>query len=227
MAAHVKKVLADPGKYHPAYDAKAGYEIAGFAWFQGWNDMVDGGTYPNRYKPGGYDKYTEVLAHFIRDVRKEFKVPGMPFVIGVMGVGGPTKDYESPRYKGVHQNYRDAMAAPASMDEFKGTVKAVLTERFYPMDVAKAEGKQGKIRRQADSEYKAKQKAGEKAPPGGWGRWKRARTEELMKTGFSAEDKRLLEIGKSNAGFHYLGSAKCYSLSGQAFAEAIMEMQGK
>ncbi|MDX1565139.1 MAG: sialate O-acetylesterase, partial [Phycisphaeraceae bacterium] len=87
MVEHVKKVLADPGRYHPAYDPKAGYEIGGFVWFQGWNDMVSGGTYPNRYKPGGYDRYTEVLAHFIKDVRKDFKAPNMPFVIGVLGVG--------------------------------------------------------------------------------------------------------------------------------------------
>ncbi|MHC4252830.1 MAG: hypothetical protein ACYS9X_27240 [Planctomycetota bacterium] len=221
----MKKVLADPGKYHPAYDAKAGYEIAGFVWFQGWNDMVDGGTYPNRYKPGGYDKYSEVLAHFIRDVRKEFKAPKMPFVIGVAGVGGPTKDYESPRYKGVHQYFRDAMAAPASMPEFEGNVKAILTERFWPVDVAKAEAGQGKIKRKVDAEYKAKKAKGE-TPPGGWGKWRRARMDELMKTDFSEEDRRVLEIGKSNAGFHYLGSAKCYSLSGEAFAEAIMEMHG-
>ena len=44
-----------------------------------------------------------------------------------------------------------------------------------------------------------------------------------MKTDFTEEDRRLLEIGKSNAGFHYLGSAKCYSMSGEAFANAILE----
>ncbi len=226
MAEFVKKVLADPGKYHPAYNAAAGYEIAGFVWFQGWNDMVDGGTYPDRYKPGGYDKYTEVLSHFIRDVRKEFKAPNMPFVIGVMGVGGPTKDYDSPRYQGVHQYFRDAMAAPAARPEFEGNVKAVLTERFWPKDVEKAEAKQGRIKRKVEEEYKEKQKTGE-TPAGGWGKWKQARTEELMKAEFTAEDARLLEIGKSNAGFHYLGSAKCYSLSGEAFAEAILGMQAK
>jgi len=223
MVEHVKKVLADPGAYHPAYDPEAGYEVAGFVWFQGWNDMVDGGTYPNRYKPGGYEKYTEVLAHFIRDVRKEFNAPNMPFVIGVLGVGGPTKDYESPRYKGVHQYFRDAMAAPASMPEFDGNVAAVLTERFWPTDVAKAEAKQGKIKRKVDAEYKAGQKKGE-TPPGGWGKWRRSRTEELMKTEFSAEDKRLLDIGKSNAGYHYLGSGTFMAQAGKAFAEAIDEL---
>lgn len=50
MIEHVKKVLADPGRIVPKYNPKAGYEIAGFVWFQGWNDMVDGHTYPNRHK---------------------------------------------------------------------------------------------------------------------------------------------------------------------------------
>ena len=44
MLEHVRSVLADPGKYCPAYDPKNGYEIAGFAWFQGFNDLV--GDYP-------------------------------------------------------------------------------------------------------------------------------------------------------------------------------------
>lgn len=33
---HVNEVLADPGKYHPAYNKADGYEIAGFVWFQGF-----------------------------------------------------------------------------------------------------------------------------------------------------------------------------------------------
>lgn len=189
MTDHVKKVLSNLGKYHPAYSKSAGYEIAGFAWFQGWNDMVNGGVYPNRYKPGGYDAYTENMAHFIRDVRKDFNAPKMPFAIGVLGVGGPTKDYEKDRYKGVHQYFRDAMAAPASMPEFKGNVKAILTEKFWPADVEAAEKK------------------------------KRAKKE------LSAEEKELLETGRSNQGFHYLGNIKCYSQIGEALAKAIIEMR--
>ena len=38
MMAHVKKVLADPKRVCPAYDQKQGVEVAGFVWFQGWND---------------------------------------------------------------------------------------------------------------------------------------------------------------------------------------------
>src|SRR4051812_17508105 len=46
MVEHVKRVLADPKRVCPAYDAAQGYEIAGFVWLQGWNDMVDRGVYP-------------------------------------------------------------------------------------------------------------------------------------------------------------------------------------
>jgi len=89
MLKHVQTVLADPGKYCPAYDPKQGHEIAGFVWFQGWNDMVDSGTYPGHPDaPDRFKLYSELLAHFIRDVRKDLKAPDMPFVIGVIGTGG-------------------------------------------------------------------------------------------------------------------------------------------
>jgi hypothetical protein len=141
MLEHVKTVLEDPKKVVPGYNENDGYELAGFVWFQGWNDMVDGGAYPNRNQPGGYDRYSDYLAHLIRDVRKDLEAPELPFVIGVLGVNGPTEMYESPRYKGVHQNFRDAMAAPASMPEFKDNVFVVLTENFWDHELAAARAK--------------------------------------------------------------------------------------
>lgn len=33
---------------------------------QGWNDLVDGSTYPQRDKPGGYDAYATAMAHFTK-----------------------------------------------------------------------------------------------------------------------------------------------------------------
>ena len=53
----------------------AGYELAGFVWFQGWNDMVGRDVYPNRDKPGGYDLYSRLMAQLIRDVRKDLSAP--------------------------------------------------------------------------------------------------------------------------------------------------------
>ena len=124
MIDHVKKVLADPKRIVPGYDAKAGYEIAGFVWFQGWNDMCDRQTYPDSNKPGGYAMYSKLMADFIRDVRKDLNAPKMPFVIGVIGVDGD-------KATGGLANLRPAMAAPANMPEFKGNVAAVETAPFW------------------------------------------------------------------------------------------------
>jgi alpha-galactosidase len=129
MVDHVKKVLADPGRVCPAYDEKAGYELAGFVWLQGFNDLVDGQTYPN----GNYDEYSRLLSHFIRDVRKDLSAPKLPFVIGVLGVGGESEN----------EAFRRAMAAPADMPEFKGNVIAVPTAPFWDYDIAAAEPRRG------------------------------------------------------------------------------------
>lgn len=127
MVDHAKRVLADPKRVCPAYDAKDGYELAGFVWLQGFNDLVDGQTYPN----GNYEEYSRLLAHFIRDVRKDLSAPKMPFVIGVLGVDGE---------KNV--NFRKAMAAPASMPEFEGNVVAVDTAPFWDTVIEAAQPKQ-------------------------------------------------------------------------------------
>ncbi len=131
MMDHIRAVLSDPGAVSPHYDPAKGFEIAGFVWFQGWNDLTNSGVYPQRGQPGGYDVYSELLAHLIRDVRIALQVPDVRFVIGVLGVGGPTEDYTNPRFKTIHQNFRDAMAAPAALPEFAGTVVTVLTEKYW------------------------------------------------------------------------------------------------
>ncbi len=132
MIEHVKKVLADPKRVCPAYDPKEGYELAGFVWLQGFNDLVDGTTYPGPNKPGKFDVYSDLLAKFIRDVRKDLSAPKMPFVIGVLGVDG----------EGKNEVFRKAMAAPADMPEFKGNVVAVETAPFWDHAIAAAEPKQ-------------------------------------------------------------------------------------
>ena len=74
----IQKVLADLKTYHPDFDADAGYEIAGFVWFQGFNDQ---------FSPEFRDNYKDNMIAFINDVRKEYNTPEMPFVIGVLGTG--------------------------------------------------------------------------------------------------------------------------------------------
>ena len=214
MVEHVKKVLADLKRVVPDYDAAQGYELAGFAWFQGWNDMVDSGTYPNRDKPGGYDAYSTAMAHFIRNVRRDLNAPKLPFVIGVLGVGGPTPEYgpDQQRYKATHQNFRDAMAAPALLPEFNGNVAAVRTEKYWDRELTAAKAKDNEIKQ------RAKQLATEgKLNPAE----EKAALDKLRAEGLTERERQVLEKGISNLEFHYLGSSKILGGIGKGLAEAM------
>ena len=217
MIEHVKKVLGDIKRVAPDYDAAQGYELAGFVWFQGWNDMVDGSTYPHRDKPGGYDAYSTAMAHFIRDVRKDLNAPKLPFVIGVLGVGGPTSEYgpDQQRYKATHQNFRDAMAAPAQLPEFKGNVAAVLTEKYWDQELTAAKAKENEIKQRAKKlAAEGKLKPAEE----------KAALETLRIEVLTERERLVLEKGISNAEFHYLGSAKILGGIGRSLAEAMAEL---
>lgn len=76
MRASIDGVLNHLGEFHPAYDPNAGHEIAGFVWFQGFNDQ---------FSPEFRDNYKDNMISFIKDVRSICKVPNMPFIIGVLG----------------------------------------------------------------------------------------------------------------------------------------------
>ena len=217
MMEHVKNVLADPKKVVPGYDAAQGYEIAGFAWLQGFNDMVDGQVYPNHNQPDRYALYSELLAHFIRDVRKDLSAPKLPFVIGVMGVGG-LKD-QSPSMVA----FRQAMAAPAEMPEFKGNVTAVQTAPFWSEELGAIDDKRGKVNQMGHFlRSKHKDHANKE------GTMTEAEQREHLKK-YEAElispaEVALWKRGASNAGYHYLGCAKTFALIGKAFAEATLDM---
>ena len=218
MIEHVKKVLGDIKRVVPDYDAAQSYELAGFAWFQGWNDMVDGGTYPQRDKAGGYDAYGVAMAHFIRDVRRDLHTPKLPFVIGVLGVGGPVADYgpDAQRYKATHQNFRDAMAAPAQLPEFKGNVATVLAEKYWDQELTAAKAKENEIKQ------RAKKLAAEgKLTPAD----EKAALEKLRAEGLTERERLVMEKGISNLEFHYLGSAKILGGVGKGLAEAMAELK--
>jgi alpha-galactosidase len=218
MMEHVKKVLADPKRVCPDYDAAQGYELAGFVWLQGFNDMVDGHVYPNHNKPDRFDLYSQLLAHFIRDVRKDLAAPNLPFVIGVMGVGG-LKDESVDMLA-----FRRAMAAPAAMSEFKGNVVAVQTAPFWSEELAAIDKKHEKVRQMRyflDSKHKDHANAD--------GKMTEEQKREFVKK-FEADlitpgEVALWKRGASNAGYHYLGCAKTFALMGKAFAEEMANLQ--
>ncbi len=220
MTEHVRKVLADPKQVVPDYDPAQGYEIAGFVWFQGFNDMVDGQVYPRHDKADRYALYAELLATFIRDVRKDFKAPEMPFVIGVMGVGG-LGDQSAGMVA-----FREAMAAPADMPEFKGNVAAVETAPFWADELGDIDAKREQVSQMG---YFLNSKHQDHANADGH-MTEEQKTEYLNK--FEAELISPAELarwnrGASNAGYHYLGCAKTFALMGKHFAEANLGMMKK
>lgn len=214
MLGHVKKVLANIEDVYPDYESDAGHELAGFVWFQGWNDMVDSGVYPKRGEKGGYDRYSEALAHFVRDVRKDLSAPGLPFIIGVMGAGGPVDKYlpSQRRYAGIHSGFRQAMAAPAQLPEFKGNVAAVYTEEYWDDELTQLRGREAKIKQQAKKLQTERKLSRNELLTA---------LEKLRAAEFTKHELEILQKGVSNAEYHYLGSAKIMTQIGKGFAEAM------
>lgn len=117
MISHVRKVLDNLKVYFPKYDEKQGYELAGFVWFQGWNDMVD-----RSQREETYARYTERLALLIDDVRRDLKAPKLPVIIGELGAG-------------KRGDFQAAQEAVAGLPQFQGNVKFVKTRPFWEPEV--------------------------------------------------------------------------------------------
>ncbi len=66
---------------HDALSALGGqeYELRGFIWQQGWNDMGSSTATA---------QYAANLVNLAEDIRAEFNTPGLPFVVGELGNGG-------------------------------------------------------------------------------------------------------------------------------------------
>lgn len=209
MLAHTKKVLSDIPRVVPGYDPKQGFELAGFVWFQGFNDYVDGGVYPDRMKPGGYDRYADLLAQFIRDVRKDLSAPKLPFVIGVMGIDGVQKGSKAPM-----AHFREAQRKPTTLPEFKGNVIAVETAPFWDDELDALKEKMDRLNGKLDAEFKKDPKLTREQ--------KEAARKKAADEQFKPEELQRLKAGVSNGGYHYLGAAKIMAPIGQAFAKALL-----
>lgn len=113
MLAQVRHALDNLKTDFPAYQGQ-GYELAGFVWYQGWNDGVD----PKKAVP----QYEENLVNLIKDVRKDLNAPKLPVVIGELT--GPWVD--AP---GEWAVLRKAQAKAAKRPEFEGNVLFVETRQ--------------------------------------------------------------------------------------------------
>lgn len=113
MLAEVRETMTN---YETLFPKLAGWELelAGFVWFQGWNDQYNGAE----------QQYETNLKHFIRDVRSDLGAPDLPFVIGVMGQNG------SQPAKGAMLAIQQAQLAMNGVPEFEGNVRAIRTDEL-------------------------------------------------------------------------------------------------
>jgi hypothetical protein len=114
MISDVREALANLKTEFPEYDGRP-VQLAGFVWYQGWNDGCD----PKNAVP----EYEENLVRLIKDVRKDLGAPYLPIVIGELT--GPW--VEAP---GEWADLRKAQAQAASRPEFRGNVTFVSTRDF-------------------------------------------------------------------------------------------------
>ncbi len=120
MLEEVRTSLSNLSREFPEYQQQ-GTELAGFVWYQGWNDGVD----PEHAVP----EYEQNLVHLIHDVRRDLKAPQLPVVIGELT--GPW--VEAP---GAWGTLRKAQAAAAARPEFAGNVAFAETHQFVRLPEA-------------------------------------------------------------------------------------------
>lgn len=215
--AFVKDTLEDKEsirKVVPAYDQSEGYELSGFVWFQGWNDLV------NRDHTA---QYTENLIHFIQDVRRDLDEPKLPFVVGILGVYGT--DPDSRKFdKGLPvSNFRkQQFEAVRTYDQkaeesLRGRVVAVDSGPFYDLKLSDIYWK-----RRLTGNWKQRMRKGEMT--------REQYLEECLRFGFGSgeltpEEREAWDTGASNAEYHYLGSGKTFIGFGRALAEAMLNLE--
>ena len=124
MMSEVQETFDNYETMFPALQGKK-LALAGFVWFQGFNDMF-GEAAPVEYEAN--------MKHFINDVRRDLQAPRLPFVIGALGQNG------SNPAKGGMLQIQTAQLAMNDVAEFKGNVKTIRTdvladkeaERLFP-----------------------------------------------------------------------------------------------
>jgi alpha-galactosidase len=115
MVEGVRKTVAQLDQIIPGYKGQ-GYEIAGLVWFQGHKDA--GQTQA---------QYEGHLVNLIRDLQKDFKVPGMKAVVATVGFDGYNIN---PAYQEVWKAQM-AVGDPTLHPELAGQVKSVDTRGFW------------------------------------------------------------------------------------------------
>jgi Carbohydrate esterase, sialic acid-specific acetylesterase len=113
----VRDTLAKIDQVVPGYKGQ-GYEIAGFAWWQGHKDS---------FSEKDIAEYEKNLVNLINDLRKDLNAPKMPVVIAGLGFWG----HNMPeKFRGI-MAAQFAVGDPAKHPEFAGNVASVDTRDYW------------------------------------------------------------------------------------------------
>lgn len=115
MVEGAHEALKNIDKIVPNYKGQ-GYEVAGFAWFQGHKDAGK-----------SKEEYEDHLSNLIQDLRKEFKSPNMKATIATVAFDGKRIN---DKYQAIHAAQM-AVGDPKQHPEFKGNVASVDTTGFW------------------------------------------------------------------------------------------------
>jgi alpha-galactosidase len=219
MVAETRDCLENMGRYFPQLKGKE-YEIVGFVWFQGWNEM-----FPTQGCPFDQviSEYPANYARMIQDLEKDFGLASLPSVVGEMGVDGD-------RARGKSLDLRKAQAAIADRPELKGKVRFVPTARYWDPKLDELDAKRGEIEREQRGKLKDRVAAEAKDKLAG----KDAKQQrEILDRALgqavhdSAEHKAWQADWDRIASHwecHYFGSGRVYCLIGHGLGEAMKEL---
>ncbi|MCP3691624.1 MAG: sialate O-acetylesterase, partial [Planctomycetaceae bacterium] len=185
------------------------YEMGGLAWLQGWNDFCEWHLEMEGQRVGMelIRQYPSNLAAMFKDLRNDLGQPGLPIVVGELGIGGP----EMVR-RARNQDDREAVA----MIEFRRMQADVASNAdLAPIQFVATEdcwdSRLQELRQASDEYWQEKQKQGIQD------------TEENHLPTKQQNDEFLRRGGHWYC--HYNGSAMSYCLMGQRMAQQLMAMQ--
>jgi Carbohydrate esterase, sialic acid-specific acetylesterase len=117
MISEITSALKNIKTDFPEYNGR-GYELAGFVWWQGWNDFCEAKMVP---------PYESNMVNLIHDLRKDLKAPKLPVVIADLTGGWMKGDKDIPQ---AALDIKKAQKDAATRPEFKGNVSLVETSDF-------------------------------------------------------------------------------------------------
>lgn len=223
MVEEIHQCLDQLDTNFPQFKGKS-YELCGFVWFQGWNDMCA----DQKIKQQVLDEYASNFANLIHDLRAEFKVPKLPVVVGEVGVDG-----ENARPGSDMAKLRAGQAKIPSQPELAGTVGYVRTAPLWYPELddlpRKLYSEEQRVRKKVMAEVKEELKdKPEASDPKKMEQRVNAAENKALATD-EAYQRIKVEHDKhvSHWECHYQGSARVYALVGYSLGEAMKELLKK